>query len=149
MGPWLTASEVPRRLHKYEQSVVSGRQKVKLFTGNVGLHLTTFSSSPSQTQVASLQFGFKKQCKVKSLPCTSRRDGRLCPAWQLSPPEGAQLPHTSHGQAAPYGLCPETGFALHAVSSTKAADSRLIYSSPKGYNLTSKTQIAPAGVCTG
>lgn len=80
MGPWLTASEVPRRLHKYEQSVVSGRQKVKLFTGDVGLHLTTFSSSPSQTQVASLQFGFKKQCKVKSLPCTSSRDGRLCSA---------------------------------------------------------------------
>lgn len=78
MGPWLSASEVPRRLHEYEQSVVSGWQKVKLFTGDVGLNLTNFSSSLSWTQVASLQFGVKKQFKVKSLPSTSRREGKLC-----------------------------------------------------------------------
>ena len=83
-GPRLTAGEVSRRSHKREQTVVWGSQRAKSFTGDVGLHLT-HSAPPAPRAFPRrgwlhLQFGFKRQCKVKSLPCQSRRERRLCRA---------------------------------------------------------------------
>lgn len=45
-GPQLTAGEVSRRSHKYEQIVVWGLQRTKRFTGDVDPHLTLFFGPP-------------------------------------------------------------------------------------------------------
>lgn len=75
-----------------------------------------------------LQFGFKRQDKVKSLPRKSRREGGLLSQRRavlpgvLCPPNGAEPPPHPRNRQHPGGLCRERSFALYIISSTKEED---------------------------
>lgn len=63
---------------------------------------------------------------TESLPCTKKKGRKVllspqgCPAWQL----GSVQNHPQAGSS--HGLCLGGGFALDTVSSTEAADLKLV-----------------------
>ena len=134
-GPQLTAGEVSRRSHKYEQIVVQGLQRAKSFTGDVGLHLALPPPPPSlsQTQLASPTVWFQEAMQGQ-VPALQKQDGReallsrkrAAPPGVLCPPKGAEPPPHPTSRQHPSGSCRESSFALNIVSSMKEADSRLI-----------------------